>query len=193
MVFSMPVSAKTETASSKLILVLAALLLGQWVQAAGITVRDISSAEVNGEMILSAQLDFELSKEALKALDHGVAMDIVIEIEALQQRRWIWDRKIAEHSERFRLERQALSKHYLVTHNYQRRSFLSLREALQFIGAIREYPLVNTEVLQSGHSYHGRLRAWLDIESLAAPMRPTAYISSHWHVVSAWHEWPLKS
>ncbi|MDZ7735465.1 MAG: DUF4390 domain-containing protein [Gammaproteobacteria bacterium] len=189
----MPVSAKTETASSKLILVLTALLLGQWVQAAGITVRDISSAEVNGEMILSAQLDFELSKEALKALDHGVAMDIVIEIEALQQRRWIWDRKIAEHSERFRLERQALSKHYLVTHNYQRRSFLSLREALQFIGAIREYPLVNTEMLQSGHSYHGRLRAWLDIESLPAPMRPTAYISSHWHVVSAWHEWPLKS
>lgn len=188
----MPASLKNNT-TSRLTLLFAALLLSQSATAAGIDVRDITTVQVRGQVMLTARLDFELSEEALKALEHGVALDIVIDMEAVQERRWFWDRTLAEHSERFRLERQALSRHYLVTHKYRRRSFLSLREALQYIGTIREYPLVKTELLDKEHNYQGRLRAWLDIESLPAPMRPTAYISSHWRIKSTWHEWPLKS
>lgn len=189
----MPASTNTDIAFSRLALLLAVMLPAYCVQAAGINVRDITTAQVQGQVMLTARLDFELSEEALKALEHGVALDIVIEMEAVQQRRWWWDRKVAEHSERFRLERQALSKHYVVTHDYRRRSFLSLREALQYIGTIREYPLIDTDRLNNEHQYQGRLRAWLDIESLPAPMRPTAYISSQWQINSAWHEWPLRS
>ncbi len=175
------------------LMVLPLLVCSQWSKAAGIQVGDINSVQVRDKVNLTARLDFQLSDEALNALDHGVALDIIIDMQALEQRRWLWDRTVASHSERFRLERQALTNHYLVTHKYQRQSFLSLAEALQFIGTIRDYPLINTAELEADKQYHGRIRAWLDIESLPAPMRPTAYISSHWRIDSGWHEWPIQT
>lgn len=200
MVFSMPAWAKTDWVNTKMLtgawlalVMLITMPLAQGADGAGIKVRDVNTVQIRGQVILTAQLKFDLSEEALKALEHGVAIDIVIEMEALRQRRWLWDKTVVKHSERFSLERQALSNHYLVTHNYQRQSFLSLHEALDYIGHIRDYPLLKTEQLKSEHQYQGRLRAWLDIESLPAPMRPTAHISSHWHIASTWHEWPIES
>lgn len=194
MAFFMPVSANIKTLASILVpvtILLLAFLLGPWAHAAGIQVRHVTTA-LNYDVIdLSASLEFELSEEAIKALDNGVALDLVIEIEAVEQRRWLWNRTIAEHEERFRLERQALSKQYLVTHQQRSRSFLSLSEALQYIGTIQKYPLVETASLENDKKYEGRLRAWLDIESLPAPMRPAAHVSSQWQITSAWHEWPI--
>ena len=197
MVFSMPASANNNWIPPYLagwLLALTMLALpSQAADAVGIEVRDVSTVQVRGQVILNARLNFELSEEALKALKHGVAIDIVIDMEALRKRRWLWDKKIVDHSERYRLERQALSKHYVVMHDYRRQSFLSLQEALEYIGNIRDYPLLSTSQLENGHRYHGRLRAWVDIESLPAPMRPTAHISSQWHIASGWREWPIES
>lgn len=161
--------------------------------AAGIDVRHADTIQHYNEISLSAQLDFELSEEAIKALEHGVALDIVIETEVIEQRRWLWDRTLAEYKERYSIERQALSKQYVVIHKQQQRAFLSLDEALQYIGTIRDYPLLQANELETGKRYRGRLRAWLDIESLPAPMRPAAHISSQWHIASAWHEWSIES
>lgn len=176
-----------------LIIVLALMAISPWSAAAGIKVRDVSSEQVRGTITMSARLDFELSPEALEALENGVALHIVVEIQTLEQRRWLWDQTVTEHSERFRIERQALSKNYLVTHKYRRRSFLSLSEALQFIGTLSDYPLVDASALEVDKKYRGRIRAWLDIESLPPPMRPAAYMSSNWRLASGWVEWPLRS
>lgn len=197
MVFSMPASANNNWIQQPylagwLLALVTLMLPSQAVEAVGIEVRNVSTVQVRGQVILNARLDFELSEEALKALEHGVAIDFIIDMEALRKRRWLWDENIVDHSERYRLERQALSKHYVVMHDYRRQSFLSLQEALEYIGNIRDYPLLNTSQLESDQRYKGRLRAWLDIESLPAPMRPTAHISSHWHIASGWREWPIK-
>lgn len=186
----MPASANYKRPAATLLLLLG-LAMSNTLAAAGIQVREVSTGEMYGQITLSARLDLELSEEALRALEHGVALDIVIEMQALEDRRWLWDRTIAQHSERFKLERQALSKHYLVTDNYSRRSFISLQEALRYIGTIRNYPLVRKADLEPDNSYYGRLRAWLDIESLPAPMRPTAYISSNWQLASNWYKWQI--
>jgi len=188
----MPLSANTKAAGIVLVLLLA-VLHPERSSAAGIEVREAATVQTGGQILLSARLVLELSDEVLKALDHGVAVDIVVDMAAVQERRWLWDRTIVEHSERFRLERQALSKHYLVTHGYRRRSFLSLAEALQYIGTIRNYPLIAVAELDGRHTYRGRLRAWLDIESLPPPMRPTAYVSSQWQIASNWHEWTIQA
>lgn len=161
--------------------------------AAGIKIHNVNSIQVRGMVAMTARIGFDLSAEALEALENGVALNIVVEIEALEQRRWLWDRTVAEHRENFSIERQALSKNYLVTHQYRRRSFLSLQEALRFIGTLRDYPLVETSALEGDERYRGRIRAWLDIESLPAPMRPTAYMSSNWRLSSDWVEWPIRS
>ena len=39
--------------------------------------------------------------------------------------------------------------------------------------------------------YQVKMRTFLDIESLPAPMRPLAYISSDWQLDSDWVSWPL--
>lgn len=192
----MPASASVRfrslLAATAALLVLPLLAPGSDVRAAAIKVREAGSNLVAGQLTASARLDFDLSEEALKALDNGVALNIVVELEVLQERFWLWDRTLIEHSENFRLERQALSKNYLVTHKYRRRSFLSLEEALQFIGTMSDYPLLDSSELEAGKHYRGRIRAWLDIESLPAPMRPAAHISASWRLDSGWYEWPIR-
>lgn len=188
----MPASPGPGKVQPLLLLVLSWLLPVAPLAAGGIEVRDVSSVQIRGMVTITARLDIALSEETLRALDHGVALDIIINMQAVQQRRWLWNRTLAEHSERFRIERQALSNHYLVTNGQQRRSFLSLSEALQFIGNIRDYPLVGTAELSDDRRYKGRIRAWLDIESLPAPMRPAAHVSSSWRINSGWHEWSIQ-
>lgn len=191
----MPASASVRfrslLAAIAALLVLPLLAPATDARAADIKVREAGSNQLAGQLVASARLDFELSEEALKALDNGVALNIVVELEVLKERFWLWDRTLVEHSENFRLERQALSKNYLVTHKYRRRSFLSLQEALEFIGTMSDYPLLDSTELEAQGDYRGRIRAWLDIESLPAPMRPAAHISASWRLNSGWHEWRI--
>lgn len=188
----MPVSTRHKPATAALFL-LAACAVSLALEAAGIKVREVTTWQVHNRVLLSAELALELSPEALRALNHGVTLDIVIDIQALEERAWLWDPTVIEHSERFHLERQALNKQYLVTHNYNQRSFISLQEALQYISTVRNYPLLNVTDLEEGKSYYGRMRAWLDIESLPAPMRPTAYVSTSWRLASDWHKWQIET
>jgi hypothetical protein len=177
------------------LLLVAASMLITAALAAGIEVRDAHSSPATGMISVSANMNFEFSDEALEALENGVALHIVIEIQVWQKRRWLWNRTLASDKLRFKIQRQALSNYYLVTHlpGGEQHTFLSMRRALEHIGTLRDHPLMDSNQLQPDRHYFGRLRARLDIESLPAPLQPLAYISSGWRLASSWYEWPIEA
>lgn len=142
---------------------------------------------------LDANLDLDFSSDALEALRSGVPLIILINIEVLKNRSWWWDKTVAELEQGYLMLYHALSEKYII-HNLNsgaQQNYVSLNAALFSLSNIRDFPLIDKNLLQD-EDYYARLRAYLDIESLPAPMRPIAYISSQWQLASDWFEWPLK-
>jgi hypothetical protein len=143
---------------------------------------------------LDANMELKFSNDALEALRSGVPLIVLINIEVRKDRNWWWDKTIAELEQGYLLLYHALSEKYII-HNLNsgaQQNFISLNTALYSLSNIREFPLIDKNLLEQGTDYYVRLRTYLDIESLPAPMRPIAYISSQWQLESDWFSWPLK-
>ena len=143
---------------------------------------------------LDANMELKFSNDALEALRSGVPLIVLINIEVRKDRNWWWDKTIAELEQGYLLLYHALSEKYII-HNLNsgaQQNFISLNTALYSLSNIREFPLIDKNLLEQNADYYVRLRTYLDIESLPAPMRPIAYISSQWQLESDWFSWPLK-
>ncbi len=143
---------------------------------------------------LEADMDLRFSDDALDALRSGVPLIILVNIQVLKDRSWWWDKTIAELEQGYLLLFHALSDKYII-HNLNsgaQQNFSSLQAALYALSHIRNLPLIDKNLLDEDDDYYIRMRTYLDIESLPAPMRPIAYISSQWQLESDWFSWPLK-
>ncbi|HUM93713.1 MAG TPA: DUF4390 domain-containing protein [Candidatus Competibacter sp.] len=161
--------------------------------AAGFEVIAATTKLEGGVYRLDARIDYHFSKPALEALQNGVPLIIELEMEVRRRRSWVWNETVYSLSQRFKLEYHALSRQYLVNNlnSKERRGFSSRAAALQFMGQINNFPLLDKGLLGRDERYEGALRAWLDIESLPAPLRVFAYLSDDWRLTSEWYTWSL--
>ncbi len=166
---------------------------------AGFDIRNARTELVDGVYVLDADIRFVFSKETLDAIDNGIPVTIILEMQVLRERGLIWDNlwwdeKIARLEAKLRIETRPLSKTYLVRNlnSGETQVFGSFRELVVGLGNIRNFPLLDEYLLGDEGRYYLRLRALLDIESLPSPMRPWAYLSSLWRLKSDWYEWPIE-
>lgn len=163
-------------------------------QAEGFKIISANTQLVNNVYQLEANIELNFSDAALEALRSGVPLIILLNIEVLKDRDWWWDKTIAELEQGYLLLYHALSEKYII-HNLNsgaQKNYVSLNAALDSLSKIREFPLIDKNLLEQGDDYYARIRTYLDIESLPAPMRPIAYISSQWQLESDWYSWPLE-
>lgn len=172
---------------------LSALLLTSAVWAAGFQVMDADTRLVQGVYRLDAKIEYSFSDATMEALRNGVPLTIQLQMEVLRRRDWLWDETVASLQQRFRLEYHALARQYLVTNlnSGELHSFPTHGTAVEFLGQINGFPLLDKSLLADGENYYARLRASLDIEALPVPLRLNAYLSKHWRLTSEWHVWPL--
>ena len=140
----------------------------------------------------SAHIQYGFSDEALMALKNGVPLIILMNIE-VQEKRWYWNKTIAQLEQGYLLIYHALSRKFIL-HNLNsgiQTDYSNLDNALYALGHLKNMPLIDAKLLKPDSHYVLRLRSRLDIESLPAPMRPLAYISSDWRLQSDWYTWPL--
>lgn len=166
---------------------------------AGFDIRNAGTALVDGVYLLDADLSFIFSDDALEAIENGIPVTIILEMQVLRERGLIWDnlwwdKKIAQIEARFRIETRPLSKTYLVRNlnSGEARVFGSFDELVVGLGRIRNFPLLDEHLVGDEGNFYLRMRTLLDIESLPSPMRPLAYLSSLWRLESDWYEWPLE-
>ena len=169
------------------------LFLAPLAWATGFTVLSAGTQLDQNVYRLDAVIDYDLSTVAKEALNNGVPLTIQMQMQVLRTREWLWDETIADIQQRYRLEYHALARQYLVTNlnNGELNSFPSRESAIEFLGRVRDFPLLDNSLLKPGDNYYGRLRVRLDIEDLPAPLRPIAYLSTDWRLTSAWYIWPL--
>jgi hypothetical protein len=166
---------------------------------AGFEIRNATTGLIDGVYLLDADFSFVFSDEALEAIENGIPVTIVLEMQVLRERGLVWDnlwwdKEIAHIEAKFRIETRPLSKTYLVRNlnSGETRVFGSLEELLVGLGKMRNFPLLDGHLIGDESNYYLRMRTLLDIESLPSPMRPWAYLSSLWRLESDWYEWPLE-
>lgn len=166
---------------------------------AGFDIRNARTKLVNGVYLLDADISFVFSDDALEAIDNGVPVTIVLEMQVLRERDFIWDNlwwdeNIAQLEAKMRIETRPLSNNYLLRNlnSGETEIFDSFTELVVGLGKIRNFPLLDAYLIGDEGRFYLRLRALLDIESLPSPMRPLAYFSSLWRLQSDWYEWPIE-
>lgn len=192
MVFIMHVYRKAEMIRIRLLLLLVPFLLlvsfAGISQTSGIHIYSFAGNIDQGTLAVNARIGFELGTETRDALEQGVALEFDVIFRVSKQRQWLWDSVVAEKILTYRVEHQPLSGHYLVTelYNGKRQQFRTLISALEYMGKIESFPLIDTDMLSHRKQYTAQVRAELNIQSLPPPLRPLAYLSSQWHLASSW-------
>lgn len=163
-------------------------------QAQDFTVRSVETHLHDRVYLLDASIDYQFSNAALEALRNGVPLIVLLDIQVEQERSWWLNKTIAELQQGYLLLYHALTEKYIVNNlnsgaqeNYDR-----LNAAITALGKVKDLPILDSQLATSGNRYVVRLKTHLDLESLPAPMRPLAYISSAWRLESDWYKWPLQ-
>lgn len=164
------------------------------VHAEGFSVVQAETRLVNGVYMLDASMYLRLSAEPNEALANGVPLYFTLDIDVFRERHWWADSTVATLQQVYRLEYHALSERYLVVNlNTGERSNFTHREAaLDFIGELRDFPLLDRVFLEEGYRYLGSLQIALDISRLPLPLLTNAYLSAGWSLSSEPFEWLLK-
>ena len=180
-------------APSRGLLALALLLGAPSVLAAGFLVQDAAIDLVEGVYRLDARFETDLSDAALEALENGVPLTVILEIQVLRGRKYLWDKRVASLEARQRVELHPLSRQYLLKNlnSGATRTYPRLEETLAALGNIVDFPMLDGHLLEHGEVYTLRLRARIDIKSLPPAVRPWAYVTSGWRLKSEWHHLPL--
>ncbi len=149
--------------------------------------------ERDGLLLLNADVELLLGEEILEALHSGVPLTLLVETEVTRRRAWWWDEGVAFTSHSHTIAFHALSRRYLVRRKASGEQFnhATLAGAVASLGQLRDLSLVERDQLLPDAVYDVRLRARLDIEALPTPLRPLAYISPAWRLMSGWHTVPI--
>lgn len=156
----------------------------------GIVINDARTQLADQVYYLDADIDYTMSSEAIEALDNGIPLTFNINIEVQRKRNW-WlpDADIASLEQRFQVLFHALSDQYLVINlnSGTFHAYHSRYAAFHSMGEMRDFPLLDSQLVEMGEDYEIEIRTELDIESLPSPLRPVAYLTPAWRLKSDWY------
>lgn len=156
---------------------------------------DFASFDINADadetfLTLDGNIGFNFSRSALEALDNGLPVVLITEVELAVPNEWFWDKTIWEQSYSHEIQYHALSQQYLVkdVKSGFPRAYLTQSSALEALGLIEDLRLLERDRLDSNKSYIIRIKTSLDSESLPVPLRPLTYLSDDWQLESDWQK-----
>lgn len=161
----------------------------------GFTIEDPKIVLRDKVYLLSAQLNFDFSDVVLEAINNGVSITLVLDIELMRPRNYIWDDELASLEQRYQLQYHALSEQFVVRNINAgaQYTFFSLQSALEKIGVVQDLPIIDEQLLtdKKENNYFARIRTRIEYENLPVPLRINAWISSSWWLGSDWYKLDL--
>jgi hypothetical protein len=161
--------------------------------AQGFTVEEADLRLVDDVYLLNAELNLEFSDDVLEAVRSGVPLIVVMDIEFVQSRDYLWDKPTAHLEQRYRLQYHALSQQYVVQNlnSGVSASYSTLGTTLDALGHIPGLPVIDKQLLDPDLPYAVRLRARLDYSALPVPLWLDAYFNDAWQLDSDWYEFAM--
>lgn len=163
-------------------------------QSSSFAVLSAALHDIDGVVRLDATFSLRFGTTLEEALHNGVTLPLVIEIEALQQRDYLWSKTVAHVEQRYLLSFNALTEQYLLHNRNTDAQFRlpSLAAVKAVLGSLSKFPFLDRNLLQGDERYLARIRVAIDSDRLPAPLRLMSYVSSEWDLHSEWYQWPLQ-
>lgn len=141
-----------------------------------------------GGAVLNATFEFEMPQALDEAVQKGIAIYFNIEFE-LYRKRWYWlDRKLSSSTLTYRLSYSPLTRQFRLARGGLSQPFESLDEALGLLKSVRQWRVIEKDMLSPGDSYEAQVRMRLDVNQLPKPFQVNAITSREWSLASDWHE-----
>ena len=156
-----------------------------------IEVKHVDFVLRDGRYYLDAKLKFELNKEIRNALDHGIKIHINSQFQLSELQSWLWAKLVSKRALNLELQYHPISNRYVAGFSFQNRprTFRALDSALDYLGDIGGLIFFDSLIVKPSKEYIAELKVFIDVETLPAPMRPVAYISSRWRDFKIVHRW----
>lgn len=161
----------------------------------GFVIRTAYTELTGGVYYLNADVDLNLSDDAVNALENGLPITVELQIEIIKHRSLMWNKTVASLTQSYQISFHALTRRFIVTNlnSGDQQSFASYREAITDLGQVSDLPVIDARLLEEGASYNIRMRAVLDVKSFPGPLQLIASLFKGWDLSSDWYQWVLVS
>lgn len=168
-------------------------VLSTTVSAEGIKIKSFELERSDNDWLLNATFQIELSPGLEDAVQKGVVLYFQAEFD-LTRSRWHWfDEKSVLVQRQTRLSYQPLTQQYRIASESFTFSAKSMSEALQAVGSIGGWRVMENSQLDPGKSYTASMRMNLDLSKLPKPFQVNALNNRDWNVSSDWYRFPFSS
>ena len=174
------------------IILLSLTLLSAAAHAEGIQIKSVVIETVDEGFQLNADFEIGLNPKLERALEKGIVLYFVTELN-LMNSRWYWlDERVAQSRVREGVSYYALTRQYRLSRGTLSQNFGTLREALQALSRVRNRPIIINSELKPDTEYAVELRMWLDISALPKPFQVETLGSRGWDLSSGTLRWSTK-
>jgi hypothetical protein len=176
----------------------AAALLLQPLHADGLEGRfEVRSADLELEenvYHMNARLAMPISDAVRRGLAEGVPLNLELDIEIERVRQLLPNAKIAELTQRYHLEYNAVSARYTLrnVNSGQQESLATVDAALERLSDIRELPVLDRALIADERRYEANLRAKMDYGTVPFTLRLVMFWVGDWHRESDWYTWTFQ-
>ena len=168
-------------------------LFSTTVSAEGIKIKSFELEKADNDWLLNATFQIELSPGLEDAVQKGVVLYFQTEFD-LTRSRWYWfDEKSVLVQRQTRLSYQPLTQQYRIASEGFTFSAKTISEALQAVGSVGGWRVIDNAQLDSSRSYTASLRMTLDLSKLPKPFQVNALNNRDWNVSSDWYRFPFSS
>ena len=161
------------------------------VNAEGIKIKSFELEKVDSDWVLSAAFQIELSPGLEEAVQKGVVLYFQTDFDLVRSR-WYWfDEKSVFTQRQTRLSYQPLTQQYRIASEGLTFSARTMSEALQAVGSIGGWRVIDASQIDPNKSYNAGLRMSLDLSKLPKPFQVNALNNREWNVSSEWLHFPF--
>lgn len=159
--------------------------------AEGIKLKSADLERADSDWLLNATFQIELTPGLEDAVQKGVVLYFQTEFD-LTRSRWYWfDEKPALAQRLTRLSYQPMTQQYRIASEGFTFSAKTMFEALQAVGSIGGWRVIDNNQIDSSKSYTAALRMTLDLSKLPKPFQVNALNNRDWNVTSDWLRFPF--
>ena len=159
--------------------------------AEGIKIKSFELEKLEGDWLLNASFQIELAPGLEDAVQKGVVLYFQTEFE-LTRGRWYWFEEKAVLAQRqIRLSYQPLTQQFRIASEGFTFSAPTIAEALQAVGSIGGWRVIDNAQIDQSRSYMAALRMVLDLSKLPKPFQVNALNNRDWSVSSDWYRFPF--
>ena len=159
--------------------------------AEGIKLKTADLERVDNDWLLNATFKIELTPGLEDAVQKGIVLYFQTEFE-LTRSRWYWfDEKPVLARRLTRLSYQPMTQQYRIASEGFTFSAKTMFEALQAVGSIGGWKVIDGNQVDPSKSYTAALRMTLDLSKLPKPFQVNALNNREWNVSSDWFRFPL--